>query len=208
MSGFKNCIVILLILSTCSLGGKEKTEEARLWELDFIQAVVDDDLDLMQALLVEPLGDVDALDDKGCSALYNAIKKDVSTDVIYALLNAERNLEKSMGEQLVNKPTNDNSREYPLNLAARNAAADVVSKLIKCGARLLVQNSDGDTPLHFAVRYNKTDNITVLENAGQDKGLLERLLAHKNKKGKSPKDEKDEKAKKMAVLVSHDATMD
>lgn len=41
----------------------------------------------------------------------------------------------------------------PLHYAAQECRADVIKMLLRGGARVIVRNSDGETPMHLAVKY-------------------------------------------------------
>jgi len=71
----------------------------------------------------------------------------------------------------------------PLHLASSSNRdlPELVALLIKEGAKLNPQNSAGQTPLHLAVDYGRTDSIKILLDSGADPFL-------KDKEGKTAKD--------------------
>ena len=69
--------------------------------------------------------------------------------------------------------------ELPSNL--NNTTLNVMRLLIESGAQIDVQDSNGDTPLHYACKYNNRYLVKILLEKGGDVSL-------KNHKGQTPLD--------------------
>lgn len=78
-------------------------------------------------------------------------------------LGAAVNVANDLGETLVHKACLNNSIRIIL-----------VNYLISHGVDISVANHDGNTPLHFAVRMNREDLVTILLSAGADPGVRDR----------------------------------
>jgi hypothetical protein len=191
MNIFTQNIIRVLALSASTLfcgqlvgmATEEAAKQKRQWELDLINTAKNDDLDKVRELLSLPedqKGNIDAEDDYGWTALYNAVRYGLLSGMVKELLNAGADAKKC---------TNEKFYEYPLHAAARRDRPSVIQALVNHGAQLDATDWQGDTPLHFAVRFNKTgESIKLLVKLGAAKGI--NLWTIKNNKEVTPWDER------------------
>ena len=125
-------------------------------------------------LLVFKGADVNAMDQRGDSPLYNAIWNNnelASTLVNFLVFNG------------ANVNAVNNNGWTPLHRAVCRGNSNVARLLVSQGAKVNVKNKDGNTPLHFAVKKECTDDTLVrfLIDAGAD-------MNTENNDGRTPLD--------------------
>ena len=87
---------------------------------------------------------VDSQDDYQQTPLHYAAKFNTSADAIWVLVGSGANVNALDGDR----------NQTPLHYASEHNTADVISRLIKCGADANVCDADLWTPLHMAARFN------------------------------------------------------
>ena len=117
--------------------------------------------------------------EKDCqSPLHAAVHEDNNIKVISILLDHGADINYLSREKLSGKHRLETT---PLHLASmRNDTCDNINFLIKKGAQIDMETSEGETPLHFAALYNEEPKIIacLLENGA--------YINKKNKNGITP----------------------
>jgi uncharacterized protein len=113
-------------------------------------------------LLLKQAADVNAAQGDGMTALHWAAMKD-DADLAQTLLHAGANV----------RATTRIGSYTPLILAAKNGNATVMAPLLKSGADVNAQTSNGTTPLMFAAASGNVAAVTLLVESGADVNATE-----------------------------------
>src|SRR5690606_18933202 len=65
-------------------------------------------------------------------------------------------------EKLINEPDSSIYKSYPLHHGVKSKSLEVVNILLSLGAKMNVQDEQGDTPLHLALRDEDLEMVHLL----------------------------------------------
>ncbi|MFA5306840.1 MAG: ankyrin repeat domain-containing protein [Candidatus Babeliales bacterium] len=140
--------------------GMASGEQKKQWESDLIQAVTENNFNKVNTLLSLPAdqkGDINAYDDNGWTALYNAIERGASLKIIRQLI---------MAGAKPNIPTSEVIFRYPIHAAIEKGRVGTLYLLVNHRADINAQDGIGNTPLSLAVKINNASCIKFLRDRG------------------------------------------